>query len=410
MNRLRLSGLRLASALTLPLLWLLASGCRSVENASPERSAGATAAQVSSTNPVPVEMEDEHLLVRGALNGREVRFVLDTGASHVLVSPAAAAAAGIQTQAKIRRFGAFGSGRGSARKGIADSMAVGPAAAEKVPIAIMDLPPPFTDDGLLGLSFLSQFTFRLDYQHQLVSFALTASSNLMGGGSMIPLQGEGFFAAVEAEVDGIPAKLILDTGAGRALILRSWFVEKQRLRERYPNRLSMLTGLGLLGRTHGEVARLQTLKLGDYTLTNLFAEFESTANTWPGDIAGFVGAPILRRFNLTFDLAGRRLWIEPNADYATESPPPASVRSGFVCLPEGTNWIVQDLVAGSPATESGVRLGDRLLEINGELVQSMKPGEIKRAFRAGPGTHVRLRVQTRMETPREATLILRDLL
>ena len=401
----RLLGMRL----TLPLLWLLVSGCRSLEKEPPQRPAGATTAQVVSTNPVPVEMEDDHVLVRGTLNGREVRFVLDTGASHVLVSPEAAAAAGIETQAKIR-FGAFGSGRGSARKGVADSLAVGPAAAEKVPIAIMAIPPPFTDDGLLGLSFLGKFIFRLDYQQQLLSFASPASSNLMGGGSIIPLQGEGFFAAVQVEVDGIPAKLILDTGASQALILRSWFVEEQKLRERYPERLSMVTGMGLLGRTHGEIARLQTLKLGDYTLTNLFAEFESTANTWPGDFAGFVGAPILRRFNLTFDVAGGRLWIEPNANYSMESPPPASVRSGMVLLPEGTSWIVQDLIANSPAAEAGVRQGDRVLEINGMSVSSLKPADIKRALRAAPGTRVRLRLQSGKHGPRSVTLILRDLL
>jgi hypothetical protein len=274
----------------------------------------------------------------------------------------------------------------------------------------MSIPPPFTNDGLLGLSFLGQFIFRLDYQQQLVSFASPASSNLMGGGSIIPLQGEGFFAAVQAEVDGVPAKLILDTGASQALILRSWFVEEQKLRARYPERLSMVTGMGLLGRTHGEIARLQTLKLGDYTLTNVFAEFESTANTWPGDFAGFVGAPILRRFNLTFDLAGGRLWIEPNANYSMESPPPASVRSGMVLLPEGTSWIVQDLIANSPAAEASVRQGDRVLEINGMSVSSMKPADIKRALRAEPGTHVRLRLQSGKRGPRSVTLILRDLL
>src|SRR2546426_8456869 len=36
-------------------------------------------------------------------------------------------------------------------------------------------------------------------------------------------------------------------------------------------------------------------------VTNVFAEFETSATPWPGDFAGFVGAPILRRFNLTFD-------------------------------------------------------------------------------------------------------------
>src|SRR6266487_77498 len=105
MNRLRLIGLRS----TMPVLWLLVSGCSSVEKDSPETPAAATTAQVFSTNAVPVEIEDDHVLVRAALNGHAVRLVLDTGASHVLVSPEAAAAAGIQKTEKIK-LDAFGDG------------------------------------------------------------------------------------------------------------------------------------------------------------------------------------------------------------------------------------------------------------------------------------------------------------
>jgi predicted aspartyl protease len=401
--------MHLISVLAMPVLWLIASGCSSTTEHSPARFASATIAQVLSTNPVPIEIEDDHVLVRGTLNGREVRFGLDTGATHVLVSPEAAAAAGIQKTTKVR-VGGFGNGRGSARQGVADWVAVGPAVAEKVPLAIMPLPPIFGADGFLGLSFLRHFTFRLDYQQKLVSFASPASSDLPRGGSSIPLQDEGLFVAVQAEVDGIPARLIVDTGGGQGLILRSWFVQEQKLLERYPKRLNVVTGGGLLGQMRGEIARLQTLKLGDYTLTNVFVEFSTKIEARPGDIAGFIGAGILRRFNLTFDMTGRRLWIEPNASYSIDSPPPASVRSGLVCLSEGTNWIVQDLIPGSPAAEAGVRLGDRLLEINGVSTQSMKFVDIKRTFQAEPGTRVRLRLQATGETPREVTLILRDLL
>jgi carboxyl-terminal processing protease len=71
---------------------------------------------------------------------------------------------------------------------------------------------------------------------------------------------------------------------------------------------------------------------------------------------------------------------------------------------------VQDVVADSPAATAGVGLGDRLLEIEGVSVQSLKLAEIKRAFRAEPGTRVRLRLQSAEETPRDVTVILRDLL
>jgi hypothetical protein len=295
-------------------------------------------------------------------------------------------------------------------RAVADSIVVGPASAAEVPVVITPIPPVSGADGFLGLSFLRHFMFRLDYQQKVLSFATPASSGLAGGGSSLPLLDRGPLLVVQAEVDGIPARLAIDTGAGQTLILQSWFVEEQRLRERYPKRLSVVTGWSALGQTRGDIARLRTLKLGDYAVTNVFVEFETETNPGPGGIAGFVGAGILHRFNLTFDPAGRRWLIEPNASYSIPSPPPASVRSGLVCSLEGTAWIVQDLIPGSPAAEAGVRLRDRLLEINGVPVEPLTLADVKRAFQAEPGTRVRLRLQTDGESPREVTLILRDLL
>ena len=71
---------------------------------------------------------------------------------------------------------------------------------------------------------------------------------------------------------------------------------------------------------------------------------------------------------------------------------------------------MRDVVPGSPAAEAGVRLGDRLLEIDGRPVQTLQFIEIKNAFRANPGTRVQLRLQTGEDLPREAVFVLRDIL
>lgn len=139
----------------------------------------------------------------------------------------------------------------------------------------------------------------------------------------------------------------------------------------------------------------------------MFVAFETGADDRHDGIAGFVGAGILSRFNLTFDPAGKRIWFEPNSSYAKAQVPSATVRSGLVWLPEGT---VADVIPGSPAAEAGVRLGDRLLQVDGVPVQTLKFKGVKSALRAEPGTRVRLRLQTDGEAPRESVLILRDLL
>jgi hypothetical protein len=113
----------------------------------------------------------------------------------------AAPAAGIQKTSKIR-ISAFGNEQGSAMRAIAGSIKVGPAVAENVPVAIMPIPAIFGADGLRGLSFLSQFTFRLDYQQKLVSLAPPASSNLTANGTGIPLQKQGRLLAI----NGVPVQ------------------------------------------------------------------------------------------------------------------------------------------------------------------------------------------------------------
>jgi clan AA aspartic protease (TIGR02281 family) len=395
--------------LILPALWLLVAGCRSTTELASAPPPAATHALVVSTNPVPVEIEDDHVIVRGTVNGREVRLLLDTGATHVSVSSAIANEIDIQNRRKIKTSG-FGGESGTAELAAARLVAVGPASAQNVAVAILSLPTIFQADGFLGMSFLDPFVFRVDYQRKQVTFATAIGPNLLATGTEIPLERRGPLLVVRAELDGIPAKFLLDSGAGQALILKSWFVKEQKLRQRYPRRLSVVTGGGILGQTRGEIVRLRSFKLGEFSLANINAEFNPPTVTRHDDIAGYIGGGLLCRFNLTFDLAGRRLWLELNDRYAMDLPVSAVVRSGLVCLPQGTDWIIQDLIPGSPADEANVRLGDRLLEIDGIPVQTLQFAEIKRPFRGPVGTRVRLRLQSPNELPRETTLVLRDLL
>ena len=388
------------------LLGLAASGCRSTgaSTGSPPRSSGG--AVLRSTNAVPLEVNGEHLLIRGTVNGHPVRLVLDTGASHVSLSPDAAKAAGI-SQLSPAQFATFGTERASALVGVAKSIKVGQALAEDVPTFVATVPEVFEADGFLGLSFLRRFAFHLDYPNRLLSLAPAGSGALGDDGSRLRMRDDGRLV-IEAEVDGAPARLIVDTGAGQSLILRHWFVEAQSLRTRYPRRLSTITGASLLGLMRGEYTRVRAVKLGASTITNVITEFELAIGSRPTDgVAGYIGAGILRRFDLNFDPQGESLWLKPNAQHTVESPPPATLRCGFVCLPDGT---IADLIPDSPAAEADVRVGDRLLAVDGQSFELLKFEGLKRALRAPPGTKVRLVVQTAGQARREVTLILRDLL
>lgn len=394
----------------IPVVWLLFVSCSSIEKLPSDPSTDPSGDQVTSTHVLPVEIEDGQIRLRASVDGHEMRLLLDTGATHVFLSPEAATTAGIHSTDKLQ-VGGFGDQRGQARLGLVRSLITGPAVAGNVPAAIAPMPSAFEVDGFLGLAFLRRFVFRLDYERESVSFAALNSAGASCQGSSLALQDQRPLLTVLCEVDGIPAKLVVDTGAGQELILRDWFVKANGLRERYPKRLGVITGGGVFGATHGEIARVAALKLGDYTLTNVFAEFETQQHERSGkDVAGFVGAGILRRFNLTFHPTERSVCIEPNSHYSGKSLPPACVRTGMVCVPDGTRWVVRDVVPDSPASDAGVALGDQLLEINGVAVGSLSFWKVKQSFQAEPGTRVRLLMQSVSKRPREVLLTLRDLL
>ncbi|CAN5485714.1 hypothetical protein BH10PSE5_BH10PSE5_13900 [soil metagenome] len=116
--------------------------------------------QVSSSYPValsPHELvvtqgDDGGFLVMGEVNGKRVRFLVDTGASDVVLSPADARRIGIDT-AKLAfdrpSETANGVGYGAAHK--VDRLSVGAIAFADVPVMVNQAP---MSSSLLGMTFL----------------------------------------------------------------------------------------------------------------------------------------------------------------------------------------------------------------------------------------------------------------
>ena len=99
-----------------------------------------------------------HFLVAGQINGREVNFMVDTGASLVVVSEAFARRAGLPQGVPITFRTANGELPGRVVAGVA--VAVGPVAVSGIRVGV-GLVGGDSNDALLGQSFLSQFDITL---------------------------------------------------------------------------------------------------------------------------------------------------------------------------------------------------------------------------------------------------------
>ena len=112
-------------------------------------------AQVTAPHTLAVTQSDDgHYYVMGAVNGAPVRFLVDTGASDIVLTPADAARAGIDTaNLDYGHLYATANGTGHGASSTADRLVVGPIALTNVPISINQAP---MQASLLGMTFLTR--------------------------------------------------------------------------------------------------------------------------------------------------------------------------------------------------------------------------------------------------------------
>ncbi|HTU00690.1 MAG TPA: TIGR02281 family clan AA aspartic protease [Candidatus Sulfotelmatobacter sp.] len=112
---------------------------------------------------IPFQRAGKAMLVAGQVNGQALGvFILDTGATFLSVSRAAADGLGVQPTGGTVRLNTA-SGTITAPLVLLDEVDIGGAVAHHVPAVIHDLPSaPSSIIGLLGMSFLERFRVNLD--------------------------------------------------------------------------------------------------------------------------------------------------------------------------------------------------------------------------------------------------------
>jgi clan AA aspartic protease (TIGR02281 family) len=142
---------------------ILKSGSQSPLAAAARRSLQSLGEPALARVQVPFQHVGTSILLPARVNGQDLGvFILDTGASFISLTSAAAASLGLASGgSSVRLLTANGEIR--APLALLDEVEIGGAVAHHVPAVIHDLPnvPP-SIIGLLGLSFLERFRMSLD--------------------------------------------------------------------------------------------------------------------------------------------------------------------------------------------------------------------------------------------------------
>jgi hypothetical protein len=120
-------------------------------------------------------------------------------------------------------------------------------------------------------------------------------------------------------------------------------------------------------------------------------------------VHGLLGMSYLRRFRFAVDYGTRVLWLEPIA-VGRDQRPYEYCTAGLQLVRTGGRTIVQGVGRPSPARDAGIRVGERLLRVDGATADGLDLSEVQRRLEGPPGSTVTLVLEAR---GRERTVAIR---
>lgn len=302
-----------------------------------------------------------------AVDGRPVVALLDTGASHSLLSAGFAS----RTDRRIERRGSIAAIGGAVPLGWTgvDSIAFGGLARRGGGLAVVALPAGVSGnagaiDLLVGRDLLDRFALEIDNAGK--RFRLLPSGRLPFAGVQAPLTvGRAPLAYVgELRIAGrVVRRVIVDTGDGTALTLSRAAWRTLPLTPVPVMTTQLAFGVG--GQVVADVAILPELRVGQRAVTDVGVWIEPTGGfSDQAQVAGRIGMGLLQRYRVLLDPAAGRMVL---GDPSGVAPPPHST-SGLQLGLTRDRLRVLHVMRGGPAEAIGLRVGDQICVVDGVTV------------------------------------------
>ncbi|MCB0456804.1 MAG: aspartyl protease family protein [Flavobacteriaceae bacterium] len=380
---------------------------------------------------IKFELLNNLVVVPVEVNGKELTFILDTGARNsMLFSLSEIDSIEVKNVSpiKIRGFGTGGTV--NALKSSGNKIQIGDAVDNNHTLYIIfDESINFSPrmgipiHGILGYDFFKDFIVKTNYtSEELTIFNpnLYTERNCKKCVTLPIFLKENkpyLNTPIVHDNDTTSVTLLIDSGASDALWL---FNESWSIKENPKNYFDDFLGLGLSGGIFGKRAKLDGILFGNYSFESLnvsFPEREALQEIVLFDERdGSIGGELLKRFTTIIDYSHGKIILQKNRFYKTpfhynmaglvvEHDGLVSVgsfsKSGEISLEPGTSsannaieirvnpilnfflaprYIIAEVREGSPAAMAGIQKGDEVIAINNKPAYKFKLFEITELF------------------------------
>lgn len=360
---------------------------------------------------IPFELHSNLIVVPVKINASDtLRFILDTGVSSMmLTNKEVAHRLGMKSVRKMAIEGIGGGQPISADVTIGNTFTMGQMRGLKQTIVVLD------DDvlrlselvgtqihGIFGYELFSKFVVTIDFQTQELTLTVPSKYKYTARkGSKLPIvieRSKPYLDAVTVVSNNqeLPIRVVLDTGAGHALMLNTAASHLQLPKKVIKAQL----GVGLGGEINGHIGRLSKVRIGQYELNDVLATFPDSSSLGiklspkAPQRQGNLGGEFLRRFKVTFNYEEGYIVLKPVRRWFNQKF--EHDMSGIDLRAKGNDfrhYFIESITQNSPAHQAGLQLGDQLLLVNHEPVETLSLSEIYRTLQQKEGKEVQLVVR-----------------
>ena len=360
---------------------------------------------------VPFELYSNLILVPVRINDSDtLRFILDTGVTNTIVTdPSVLDASALRIMRRVSLSGLGEESAVEAGVAIENRLVMGGMRANFHTMVVLDQNAlPLSDyvgvtvHGIFGYEVFSHFVVTIDFQHKELILTHPKHYRYRAGKgerhSLVIRDHKPMIETVTVVREGVryPLRMVLDTGAGHALILN------QRVEGAVPPPSKVLgtqLGRGINGVVRGDLGRVPKLHLGSFVLEDVLAAFpDSTAfdAKLPRQDGrqGSIGCELLRRFVVTLHYPEQYLLLRPIQKRLRE--PFEYNMSGLQIRTFGKElrtYYIDSVRPDTPASGAGLRAGDQIMFVDGEPVETKSFSELTKVFQKGDGKEVELLIK-----------------
>jgi hypothetical protein len=347
------------------------------------------AAQSTPIATFPFRVESGLAFVDATVNGVPVSITMDTGAPGIILDASLIPSARINIVQPTKSDG-IGIGR-------IDSLRAGSLLLKNQQVWLRSFAP-VNDSasgrppvvGVIGTAFFRQFVTEIDFADHVVRLYDPATFSYTGPGVAVPVTFKLDLPQVDAVISSgggrkLTARLIVDLGSSSSQIaLTTAYARSANLAQSSDRYIEIAGVTSLYGSSVGRLQRVDSVKLGDLEIVGPIVNIsDALGAAIPASIAdGTVGMPVLRRTTMILDYPHSRIIFEKNSEYSV--PYEFANVSGLQLERAGSAVRVRNVIAGSPAAESGIVIGDELISVDDQPVPTA--GSVNLALLREAGT------------------------